>query len=75
MTTYQEEESRVDPQSEMSFNHQTSPGNGSGNSEVKKRKVSAALSKYERNSIVKTGDVDLDFSEIEIMIQKEMSKE
>lgn len=73
MTTYQEEESRVDPQSEMSFNHQTSPG--SGNSDVKKRKVSAALSKYERNSIVKTGDVDLDFSEIEIMIQKEMSKE
>ena len=60
-----------DTTAEMSFT-QSSPVSGSSEG-VKKR--SAALSKYERNSIVKTTDADLDFSEIDILIKQEMSKD
>jgi len=58
-------EEEEDTTAEMSF-AQSSPVSGS-NEGLKKR--SAALSKYERNSIVKTTDADLDFSEIDILIK------
>jgi|LauGreDrversion4_2_1035121.scaffolds.fasta_scaffold254348_1 hypothetical protein len=53
-----------DSPGEMDF-AQSSPVSGSVEG-LKKR--TSTLSKYERNSIVKTTDADLDFSEIEIMI-------
>lgn len=59
---------------EMSFSNSPTDAAGFG---VKKRP--ASINQYERNSIVKNPDVskgvDLDFSEIEIMIQEEMSKD
>ena len=60
-----------DTTSEMSFT-QSSPVSGSSEGPKKR---SATLSKYERNSIVKTTDADLDFSEIDILIKQEMSKD